>query len=83
MQSLYKVGHFLRLGITILYEVGLLARPMRSRIFPKLGVSNLYVVRYFSILADGGLYQVEHLRKLRVINLNKERHLSKFLIAKL
>ena len=39
-------------------------KPIWSRTFAKLGVSNLYVARYFSILADRGLYEVGHLQIL-------------------
>ena len=53
-------------------------KPIQSRIFAKLGVSNLYVARYFSILADRGLYEVGHSEKFGVIHLNKQEHLSKF-----
>ena len=56
---------------------------MGSRIFAKLGVSNLYVARYFSILADRGLYEVGHLQKFGVIHLNKQGNLSKFLVTNL
>ena len=56
---------------------------MQSRIFAKLGVSNPQVVQYFSILADRGLYEEGHLQKFGVIHLNKQVHLSKFLVTNL
>ena len=58
-------------------------KPMRSGIFAKLGVSNLYVVRCFSVLADRGLYEVGHLQNFGVIHLNIQGHLPKCLVTKL
>ena len=79
VMNLKTVAHLSTFLMQSLYKVGHLS----SRIFARLGVSNLYVVRYFSKVADRGLYEVGHLQKFRVIHLNKQRHLSKFLVTKL
>ena len=69
--------------VNISYAKSIQKGHLSSRIFARLGVSSLYVVRYFSKVANRGLYEVGHLQKFRVIHLNKQRHLSKFLVTKL